>query len=356
MKKITKIIALIVTINVANAQITLTSSDFPTLGQTWYGASDTTSNNTIGSGGINKIWNFPTLIPHTTFSQPFSSVSAAPSAWNSNFPNATMVSYVPSDAYATYFNSNSNGFYIDGFYDGNSQVGSQPYGNFNPDWLLIPTPFTYNNTRNHVNRTISTFTTSGTVFKAIILSYQEFNADATGNLTTPVGTFNNVLRVKELHFSIDSVYMVTGGGDQFMYATPKKDTTITYGWYKNGSNCLLLQMEEKMQGPNPLGTSKTSTYYGATTLGIGSYHLESATLFPNPSNGNKTLNIKTSDKHFITKIDVYDLTGKLVKTEQINNTSSTTINIEDLQVGVYLYKLYNIHDYVFSTGKFEVTK
>jgi len=66
------------------------------------------------------------------------------------------------------------------------------------------------------------------------------------------------------------------------------------------------------------------------TLGIGSVEvdLSSAKLYPNPTSGLVSFSHKT-----ITKIEVFDITGKLVK-----HSKSYSISIQDLQSGIYIVK------------------
>jgi hypothetical protein len=61
-------------------------------------------------------------------------------------------------------------------------------------------------------------------------------------------------------------------------------------------------------------------------------------IFPNPSTGIYT--IETIDQAKIDKIEVHDLTGKLVKSIQ-SNTKSTTIDLTNFQNGVYIVTIFS---------------
>lgn len=63
------------------------------------------------------------------------------------------------------------------------------------------------------------------------------------------------------------------------------------------------------------------------------------TFYPNPATNNITLNFKTSAKNYSVKI--YDATGRLVKNNEHVNSSATTVNIEDLNSGIYLLNVYD---------------
>jgi len=68
---------------------------------------------------------------------------------------------------------------------------------------------------------------------------------------------------------------------------------------------------------------------------------------PNPFNERATIVLSTPDNS-INAVHLYDLTGKLVRTEKINNPMDITIERGDLDSGVYLYHLIGNQTY---TGK-----
>lgn len=76
-----------------------------------------------------------------------------------------------------------------------------------------------------------------------------------------------------------------------------------------------------------------------TTLGVDDLTLNATQIYPNPSRGIFTVQSKTT----LDKISVYSQTGVLVKTIEIVNNSSETIevNLLGLQTGVYLLELQN---------------
>jgi hypothetical protein len=77
------------------------------------------------------------------------------------------------------------------------------------------------------------------------------------------------------------------------------------------------------------------------TLGIEDFSLNSSTVYPNPSNGNFTITTKT----FLKSVDVYNISGALIKSYKVDDTSENVeLNITDLQSGVYLLELKNDTD------------
>ena len=61
-------------------------------------------------------------------------------------------------------------------------------------------------------------------------------------------------------------------------------------------------------------------------------------IFPNPSTG--IYAIETIDQATINKIEVNDLTGKLVKSIQ-SNTKNVTIDLTNFQKGIYIVTIYS---------------
>lgn len=78
-----------------------------------------------------------------------------------------------------------------------------------------------------------------------------------------------------------------------------------------------------------------------TTLGAESFTLKDAQLYPNPSNGNFTIETKTN----LTKINVYSHTGAFVRTIDVNSfDQNVSFEVKGLQTGVYLLELLNDSD------------
>ena len=76
------------------------------------------------------------------------------------------------------------------------------------------------------------------------------------------------------------------------------------------------------------------------TLGSEDFSLKTANLYPNPSKGLFTVDTKTE----LSEINIYSHVGQFVRTIKVENTLSTSINLSDLQTGVYLLELKNESD------------
>ncbi len=88
------------------------------------------------------------------------------------------------------------------------------------------------------------------------------------------------------------------------------------------------------------GGFDTACNFNDSVLPISEYTLLNATLkiYPNPLMKDNNLNIKLAT-NISAKINLYDLTGKLALSSEINNASSKQINTTSLTNGVYLLRM-----------------
>ncbi|MES2762554.1 MAG: T9SS type A sorting domain-containing protein [Bacteroidota bacterium] len=341
---------------IGSAQITFTQSDLPTAGTMWFELTDTTTHQVITPGGANQTWNYSNFTVAMSAATHFQNTAAAPAGWSSNFPSSQMLTYSAADTTATYYSSNSTGFYTDGIYDGG--LNPQP-GNvlaFNPNYLLIPTPFTYGNTRNSTAKI--TFTVNqGFNIKLVSYTYQLFTADGYGSITTPAGMFSNTLRIKRMAYSLDTTYADFGAGYQMVSSSPPKDTAMTYMWLKNGANdALVFQINEKMNGPIGTGLAESASYYNNTATHIPTFLKPTASIaYPNPSNGSKSLTISLDGKN-AENLVIYNTLGELVKTESVSGSNVVLFDTNLFESGIYIYKITGKDSREISSGKFTITK
>lgn len=76
----------------------------------------------------------------------------------------------------------------------------------------------------------------------------------------------------------------------------------------------------------------------SATLGVDDFSLKTSAIYPNPSNGNFSIETKTG----LDKINVYSQTGSLVETINIQGESETVeVSLKSLQTGIYLIELQN---------------
>ena len=340
---------------IGSAQITINQSDLPVIGNMWFELRDTTTLRTVTPGGINQVWNYSNFAVAESRAIQIQNIAAAPSAWNTNFPSAQMVDYNATDSTATYFTSNTTGFYAEGFYNGS--LNSQPPNAiiYNPNYMIVPTPFTFSNSRNHTAKIIIIIN-QGFNYKFVLYRYQQFSADAYGTITTPAGTFNNTLRIKQLSYAEDSTYVDAGAGYQPLSNNTAYDTTISYTWFKNAPNTLVFTMNEIMNGNVGSGTSSNASYYSATTTEIPSFLKPKESIaYPNPSNGSKFITISLKNKNAKTLL-IYNMLGELVKNEELNDSEAILFEATIFNNGIYIYKIIGKDNTEITNGKFTITK
>lgn len=119
-------------------------------------------------------------------------------------------------------------------------------------------------------------------------------------------------------------------GDTNDYTFNFADTSIDLAWARFSSASFVLSYH---------GNTNRGVFLDITfTLGTESFSLKDSQLYPNPSNGDFTIETKTH----LNKINVYSHTGIFIKTVEVKDFSESIIlKISGLQSGVYLLELQN---------------
>lgn len=118
-------------------------------------------------------------------------------------------------------------------------------------------------------------------------------------------------------------------GDSNDYTFNYANTNIDLAWASHGSASFSLAYH---------GNNRGVLLNTATTLGIDKFSLDSAQVYPNPTDGDFTVKTTTS----LTKVSIYTLTGVFVKSIEVENAADNAeVNITGLQSGVYLIELQN---------------
>ncbi len=121
---------------------------------------------------------------------------------------------------------------------------------------------------------------------------------------------------------------LTSSGD-FTFVNSSASISIIYGL---GDDATL--------GYHSNGTRSSRTLT-RTSLGVEDFSLNSASVYPNPSNGT----FKIESKSFLKKLTVYSQIGSLVETVELEgNSKNNEINLKNLQSGVYLLELQSDSD------------
>jgi len=87
---------------------------------------------------------------------------------------------------------------------------------------------------------------------------------------------------------------------------------------------------------NVLGT--TRVFDLSSVLSVNHFLSEKFNLYPNPAS--HVVNIDNSGNMTVNKVDIYDVTGKLINTQKFGNEPEIQLNVETLTTGTYLLHLH----------------
>jgi len=328
------------------------------VGEVWLEFEDSNATNVLiqGSGAV-QVWDysnaFNVIDTNATF---FQCPSADPSYMNAsvNFPTSDFAIIDIADSTSTFLESNTTGIYFDGIYEPGA-INDPNLGvsidniDFNPDRLIIPTPFSLNDTRQNNARFSVSFSPIGIpiTITSTQTFVQDFVADASGTLTTPMGTFNNVLRIKEYTYQVDST---TFNPPLAPDTVAIGDTTIMYSFVHANSHCLLMSADV-----SPSTNLVYEARYFDPVVLVGEEENETIKVGVYP--------VPAVNEFFMTHIrpgstvQFFDYAGKLVNEINLSNLESNIkVNTEDMAEGFYLYRVFNTKSGQYATGKFQVIK
>ncbi len=314
---------------ITKAQPTIMQSDLPVIGNTYIMGVDDAFTGAVPTTGPMQTWDYSTLAYPDYDTTAFIDPSVTP--YYIDHFQSNVSSYDPSsDAYRYYTNA-TDGFYLDAVQD--------PYrsSNFFPPQLIVPVPFTFGNTR--ATYSTSQFDTSitdttGTFIYRFIYRIGSFHkANGYGTLTTPNGTYNDVLQVNITDTVYDSVYVDIGGGN-YLPLFGSMTQSVSYRFFSSGlTSNFLMQLDFDSTGTIPM----SSQFLVDHPLGIDKVaENKQPMVYPNPASQN--INFKYLNEN--TKVVIYDNNGKEVY--RITDYGLKNINIQTLKNGVYHYEVSNL--------------
>jgi hypothetical protein len=215
--------------------------------------------------------------------------------------------------------------------------------------LIVPTPFSLNDTRQNNARFSVSFSPIGIpiTITSTQTFVQDFVADASGTLTTPMGTFNNVLRIKEFTYKVDSTSFNPPLAPDTVAIG---DTTIMYSFVHANSHCLLMSADV-----SPSTNLVYEARYFDPVVLVGEEENETIKVGVYP--------VPAVNEFFMTHIrpgstvQFFDYAGKLVNEINLSNLESNIkVNTEEMAEGFFLYRVFNTKSGQYATGKFQVIK
>jgi hypothetical protein len=310
---------MVVTSFLANAQ-TITSS--------WVSAAGFSQTHNIvnlngpiaqGSSGQGQTWNFAGATSDSSYTE--TNYSPANAAGGSNFPLASYGTQVNATSGTSFFVGSSVALQLVGLYIGDDIASLTATYNNAMDVMQFPASFNgaFNDPYQvSITSPFLNYSIDGT---------NDVLIDGSGSLTTPSGTYNNVLRIK----SINNYQYI---GLTPLPGTVTNGTTTTYMWVSpDFPGFMLMNYSITLEGTN----SDTTITYSSNPLGIQNVANETIKISPNPANSFVTVGFPSGVE--LNRVEVLDLSGRVVAIETMNgNSNSLTISMASFTNGVYVVR------------------
>ncbi len=317
------------------AQPVLTATGInPVIGEsfTLYGS---TAQVSPGGAGPNATWNLAISGTSTGVST-YEAAASAPSG--SSFTGATVAAYNATTSAAQFYKPTTTDLEYCGLV-----VGAVATVYSSPE-IYMQYPFSYTNSFTH---NFQAQYTSGYTYTR--KGHVTVTSDAYGTLTTPAGTFTDVMRVHMVEAYTDSAHTLNPYEINI--------TNDEYLWYKTGYHLYLAYV-------GTTTSSQSGTTYGAAYLtgnvGINSTPdlLLSSNLYPNPAINNMTLdlNLKENQKvqiRFVNSLGQQVLNSQTV--DCLQGLNSIQFDVADLPEGIYFAEI-TLKDNAIVNKRFVVTK
>lgn len=330
------------------SQITVTDADLPNPDDTvMVSISNQYTTIDFSTTGANQTWDYSSLVANSQKIDTFYSVTSASALYQLSFNNAFTAPEYASDYYRpmaagalpaipggavtitnpVYFTKNSS------TKSENVGIGLEINGVETPVQadtidMIYQYPMNYNDawtSRSYMY--IDMNPAINAMFKRNQL--RESQVDGWGQITTPFGTFD-AIRVKSTITYTDSIYFDLGFGGSWSELTTPQD--IEYTWWTNNNKIPVLLIVEQN------GTATKIEYRDKKIDFVGVENntdvKETFKVYPNPANSEVSIVLNDTE---LSTIEIVDVTGKIIYTNKINNT--TQINVSDWEKGVYIVRL-----------------
>ncbi|MBL0047705.1 MAG: T9SS type A sorting domain-containing protein [Bacteroidetes bacterium] len=278
----------------------------------------TTAHFNEGSSGSGQVWNYPSL---TGTTQQLTAVSVASTPYASYYPSATIAEKQGSGTAYLYYSNSASAQQTRGYAVSTTQIVYS-----NPEEMLH-FPFSLGNS--YVDNFVANFTSGG--YSYTRRGTTTVTADASGTLTTPAGTFTNVLRVRIFQDYQDSTNL---GGSPYIIDY----TNDEFLWYKDGFHYPLASTFTFVNNGTP---STSGSYLITSTIGIDETNAFESNLniFPNPATSLLTVEqmVETQEPLRISLMNVLgEKLAEIVSPTQPGSRNEITINVEKYSKGIYL--------------------
>ena len=328
--------------------ISITGADLPYSGLSVLLAEDTVTQVTLGNPGESQTWNYSMLADNYNRVAIYNPTASTPYA--SAYPASNIYTYGPDPFFGSLYggaptDSAGSGYIFwksdtTGLWEAGFRAADGTFAGINvqdnPLELLLGAPASYGSVFNNSARWVLPFNhnLSGLDTFYVRNMNKIITADACGSITTPYGQYPNVLREHEHVIQVDSVYLKMGG-TQIAAVEYARDTLNNYSYIAHGIGYPVCIVHT-----NNRNTITSVEYFSGILTSINNLPVAETRflLYPNPSDGNLTIEILNPNNGSVNNIFIYNSIGSLVWQK---NTSDAKINIDasSLAKGIYLVKM-----------------
>jgi hypothetical protein len=349
----------------AHAQITINFTDVVGPGDVVEQAQDTMPSMGIGGGGASQTWNFAALNQHSLDTLRFKNPSGLPGATNFPLSNVAMTD-TKEDSTWMYLSKISTGLYVNGM--AQYQQGNLLTFPFVTTIITFPSTMgtNYSGSWNGTvfGMDLSAFPLGIDSIKITRQSDLNSNIDGWGNVTTPFGTFPS-LRQIVIEETIDTTWELVVGNWSIISPTTiatlglfnvtvtdiEYDTTRQARWWTDdpSSKFPIVEMSYDAQG----SVHSASWQKSSPSVGVAPVvdDITGTNLYPNPARNEITIETNLDNN----SVSILDVTGKVISTHRFV-TDKIRLSVEDLEGGIYFYKIYDVNGNVIHANRFIVAK
>ncbi len=310
----------------ANAQITFSQEDHPVIGTSLIGEGQDIGE-VLGepATGANQSWDFSNYVIMDPAGA-LNFVSPIGTDCQDNFPNASTASVQTDGGTSTiYFISQQDGFYIDGTCQSSNNISIPD--DSDPNELLFPSPFTYEDTRSNTSSNQEFFEFPGGVQTFTTTTITTTEAVGYGTLITPENSYQNTLQIKLTEIEIDSSTIDFEDPSTEDEVSVEYDTTVTYRWLQKGSAHPII-CELSVDGT----VWEDITFFKNAITSIQDSKM--ASIWTSLSDGGNSIIIHRNDEEKLS-FKIHNINGQML----IEEKNKSKLNISSLPTGLYLLQI-----------------
>lgn len=268
--------------------------------------------------GTGQLWNFNTSLSQKTWTETTTYTTVASISGGTAFPTASIASTRGGNG-ADFYKTSLNKFELVGFFDGGS--GNKTVFGTPVTWY--PWPISYGATFSGTFSAVET----GTATNANWLGSASYSACGTGTVIMPGGNVHTNCLMYKRYISIN----VTGSYSAQM-------NFIQYEFFSSTNKFPIIRLE--YQSITSGTVTNKGSYFNAdiNAMSVGVNEISSSNTlfnyFPNPAN--EIVNVVLPNNEIPAKIELLDITGKIV----LHENNSSNISVKGIQNGLYYLAVY----------------